>query len=460
VFAGGFSLDAVEAICVEDEHVTPSDVASTVMALVDKSMLQVERHGDQPRFVMLRTLRMAGAEQMDGSSWKQALSARHARYYAGIVSEAAEQLISQREPEIWELLDLEWPNIREAFVAMRTAGRLEDAAGLVLDLGWFSTLSLRSEPFAWADELVQSDGAEHIDGVASLYGLRAIHKYFTVDPDSRSDAERGLAIDPADPNGYCRIALGAVWLKNQHAEHESHEWTTTWLESLSDSSPPMSHLFAQGMRAFHLCVHDPFSSEALERVESIELVASASGSTSALVLAHWARGMHIVSTMSEGSEGADLGDALAQWHTGLDAAESLSSVHLVADLITGLELHFTAATGDLETALRTCRRALRNAHEHHYLAGTSHLLGVTAIVLARVGRADVGRQLLPVMVANGHVPRSNVRAALGPDVDAGLNSHRPSLTIHQAAELAEATLTHAVDALVTSHPHVHSHHDS
>lgn len=461
VFAGGFSLDAVEAICVDGDNITTSDVAAIVMALVDKSMLHVERRGGEPRFVMLRTLRMFGASQLRTSTRRHALSARHASYYASLVSRAAEQLISQREHEIWALLDLEWPNIREAFVAMKTSGQVGDAASLVLDLGWFSTLSLRSEPFAWADELVQSNDSERIDGLASLYGLRAIHKYFTVDTDSRSDAEQGLSLDPADPNGYCRIALGAVWLKNQHVDHESNGWTTAWLDSLSNTSPPMSQLWAHGMRAFHLCVHDPSSPEALERVETIESIAANSGSTSALVMAHWARGMHIVSTCSEDVEIADIGDALTQWHTGLDVAGSLSSVHLIADLIIGLELHFTAAHGDLETALRTCRHALRSAHEHHYLAGTSHLLGVTAIVLARVGRADVGRQLLPVMVANGHVPRSNVLAALGADVDAhGLQSHRRSLTIHQAAELADETLTRAIDAFAPFGSNVDSQQDA
>lgn len=456
VFVGGFSIDAVEEVCVDHagtdrgsdlDMIARADIPALLMALLDKSMILAERRDDRPRFAMLKALQMFGADSLArrGESTMRAL--RHAEYVARSVTAASERLVTHEEPEVWEFFDLEWSNIRQAFTHLRASGRHGDAAQILLDLGWYATLSLRSEAFAWADELLLAPEVNSLEAHSSLLGLRAIHKYFSVDPGSRSDAERGLAIDPSDPYGYCRIALGAVWVKNQHEPRESEGWTRDWLGSLVESSPAMSRLWAQAMRAFHLCVHDPASPEALARVETIEQVASDTGSTSAQALARWSRGMYAASGRSDGRAAA-----LDDWWIGRELTETLSAMHLVAHLITSLELHFTAEGGDLERALELCRDALARSRDHHYLVGATHLFGVTTILLARVGRADLGAQLFPVMVASGDLPRKNAVDALADasgEVDPvrvvdGWSPGRP-LTIDEAARVADMALAEALE---------------
>lgn len=443
VFVGGFSIDAAQAVCAGDE-LEPDEITALLMALVDASMVTVERAVHDRRFSTLRPLQLFGRDNLSSRGEVEVMARRHARFFATAVSEASARLVTDDEHEVWDWLAVEWANVRETFSRLRLDGQLNDAAQLLVDLGWHATLSVRSEVFAWADELLAGDRSDDLDAKASLLGLRALHKYFVVDPDSRSDAELGLRLDGADPDGYCRIALGAVWVNNQHAAHESELWTNEWLASLTPNSPAMSKLWAHGMRAFHLCVHDPLSPSAREHVEAIEAMAVESGSTSARVLAHWARGMYAVSTTLEHADDVHASTALDEWRAGRELAESLSEVHLLAHLITSLELHFTAADGSKGDAVRLARDALRRAHNHHYLAGTSHLFGVTAIVLAQMGNVDVARRLLPVMVANGHPPRQNALDAVAPAHGDGLLHEPPTLSIHEAAQLADIALSQSL----------------
>jgi predicted ATPase/DNA-binding CsgD family transcriptional regulator len=61
VFAGGFTLDAAEAV-VADDGIDAFDVLDVLLALVDKSMLVAEEQG--PRYHLLETLRQYGAARL------------------------------------------------------------------------------------------------------------------------------------------------------------------------------------------------------------------------------------------------------------------------------------------------------------------------------------------------------------------------------------------------------------
>ncbi len=443
VFMGGFSIEAAETVC-SDAHIAADEVAALLMALVDTSMVSVDLDEHDRRFSLLRPLQMFGADNLVRRGDFEEMSRRHREFYSAAVANAGDQLVSEHERDVWKFFTAEWSNIRETFSRLRAAGRVNAAAQLLLDLGWYSTLSLRSEAFGWADDLLASAEPDGLEARGSLLGLRALHKYFIVDPNSRSDAEQGLVLDPTDHEGYCRIALGAAWVNNQQASHESALWTEEWIASLTPRSPTMSRLWAHGMRAFHLSVHDPQSPEALDHLRAIEAIATETKSISAGVLAHWARGMYAVSVSPDSGETVDMGNGLQEWRAGRELAESLSDVHLLAYLITSIELHITAADGTLDDALLLSRDALRRAHRHHYVAGTSHLFGVTAIVLARTGRADLGRRLLPVMVANGHPPRQNALDAVNPSGVGDRVDQSDVLSIHDAEHLADIALSEAL----------------
>ena len=441
VFAGGFSLDAVEEVCADSEIVHQAEVLDVLMALVDKSMVMSERGVGHIRFKMLGTLRQYGQEQLDESGQSREYRSRHADFFACLAVTEADRLISENETDVWDALDREWSNLRTTFDTKLTAGDIDGAAEVVLHLGWYAVMSMRFEIFTWVEEIFASVEVDEHKDACGLYGLRALLSYFTVHHQSVEYATHGLEIDQTDPTGYCRMALAAVSLNNVHSAIDSETFTAEWLDQLNDSSPTMSRIWAEGMRAFHICSNNP-SPEGMVHAQRVMTIARSSDSATALGIAHWAVGM---ATTFEG-----IALALAEWRKGIDAVQSLGPSHLVYHLLIGLDLHFSVSHGDLATETAACLTALERSSDQHYLAGTSHLLGVTAIVLSRLGQAPSAAMLLGAMEANGHIPRENAvrtidkalgdQAAIAKRAGASMSSDEAAIMAMELLREAQASL--------------------
>ncbi len=439
VFAGGFTLDAAEAVCVDSAVVEIDDVPQILMALVDKSMLLVDASGTSARFSMLETLRRFGEEKLIDADGGNDYRLRHADYLRCLAVTQNEQLFTPAESAAWLVLDSEWANLRVALDTFEAADNLDQASELVLALVWFAVFSMRFELFTWADELLQLDGIETHPQYTNLCGAAALGLYFTVDKRATAMAEKGLSNDSSDPLGLCRTALAAVYLNNVHTAEASDVLTSDWLES--NPRGIGNKLWAEGFRTFHLCTHDP-SPQTAHHADLVMEVARDSGSSSAMALAYWAQGQAMA--MQDVEAAADL------WRRGLDWARSLPDDNLVEHLLIGLILHFEIRAADLAAMLELCRSALRSAMRQHYVAGTSHLFGVIAIALVRCGDPDTGARLIGAMTANGHLPRRNaLRAledALGDELGLKMAAGR-LLTISEAAQEAASALDAAVAAL-------------
>jgi predicted ATPase/class 3 adenylate cyclase len=119
VFAGGFSLDAAEAVCGAD--------LDTIGALVDASL--VKRAGED-RFLLLETIREFADEQLAESRASVEVLARHTRFFSDLAAEAYAAR-GQSEAEWAQRLEADHDNLRAALD--RESDTLE-LAGL---LGWF-----------------------------------------------------------------------------------------------------------------------------------------------------------------------------------------------------------------------------------------------------------------------------------------------------------------------------------
>ena len=118
-------------------------------------------------------------------------------------------------------------------------------------------------------------------------------------------------------------------------------------------------------------------------------------------------------------------------------------------LIVGIQLHMSVGRGDLQVVLKRCHAAILAASKQHYLAGTSHLFGVTAVVLSRAGDPETGARLLGAMVASGHQPRQNalgyVRKYLGDNTESRMSAGA-MLSISDAADIALQHLQMCIEA--------------
>jgi predicted ATPase/DNA-binding XRE family transcriptional regulator len=121
VFAGGFTLDAVETVCgkgISDE----GKVLETLASLVDNSLVvsRVEASsdpgGDEPRFSMLETIREYAAEQLGSRGEAEEVHRAHAIYYSEL-AEAVQPEASARPLTEWlVILDREHDNMRAALL--------------------------------------------------------------------------------------------------------------------------------------------------------------------------------------------------------------------------------------------------------------------------------------------------------------------------------------------------------
>ena len=95
IFAGGCTLEAVEAIC-EAFGVRSAAMLDEVTSLVDKNLLrQTAKEEDEPRFTMLETIREYGMEALASSQQMDATHQAHASYYLALAEEAAPNLLDR-----------------------------------------------------------------------------------------------------------------------------------------------------------------------------------------------------------------------------------------------------------------------------------------------------------------------------------------------------------------------------
>src|SRR5207244_11580038 len=81
VFAGGCTLEAVEGLSTALGEL-PADVLDGVASLMDKSLLrQVEQEGQEPRLLMLATIREYGLEVRTASKELESTQRAQAAYY-------------------------------------------------------------------------------------------------------------------------------------------------------------------------------------------------------------------------------------------------------------------------------------------------------------------------------------------------------------------------------------------
>ena len=133
VFAGGFALDAAEAVCGSGD-LDVLDIGDLLGSLVDKSLVVAEPAGEGLRCRLLETIRLFAAERLAeaGDDEAAAVAAAHCAHFLA-VAEAAAAHLTGPEQGIWlNRLDADQGNLRRA--AGHAAGD-PDGTALVLRLG-------------------------------------------------------------------------------------------------------------------------------------------------------------------------------------------------------------------------------------------------------------------------------------------------------------------------------------
>jgi predicted ATPase/DNA-binding CsgD family transcriptional regulator len=114
VFAGGFGLEAAEAVCA-GAGLQREQIAGLIGRLVDSSILTMAHQGRHGRYRMLETVRLYGTERLRGAGEDRELARRHAAWYANLISPADRPWWGAPEQaDVLDLLDVEWANVEAA----------------------------------------------------------------------------------------------------------------------------------------------------------------------------------------------------------------------------------------------------------------------------------------------------------------------------------------------------------
>ncbi|HEU0116282.1 MAG TPA: tetratricopeptide repeat protein, partial [Thermomicrobiales bacterium] len=159
VFAGGWSLEAAEAI-VESADDPEFDVVDGLTALVDHSLVRHEEPlGAAPRFGMFEMIREYAIEQLRAAGEEAAVRARHTRYFLALAERGEAALTGPDQAEWFAWLAREYGNLR---AALTSAVERDDAAtalrfGSALWSYWARQGQL-SEGRAWLERALALDG--------------------------------------------------------------------------------------------------------------------------------------------------------------------------------------------------------------------------------------------------------------------------------------------------------------
>jgi predicted ATPase/class 3 adenylate cyclase/DNA-binding CsgD family transcriptional regulator len=152
VFAGGFTLDAAEAVCAGD-GIDRLQILDLLTGLVDKSLVVADDEPSRTRYRLPETIRQFAAARLEASGEDEALRDRHLAFQ--LRSAAAADVAFMADDELTGALQAERDNLLAALDWALTRGRIDDAVTVLVGLAslWLSRGLLR-EALGWFDRVL------------------------------------------------------------------------------------------------------------------------------------------------------------------------------------------------------------------------------------------------------------------------------------------------------------------
>jgi predicted ATPase/DNA-binding SARP family transcriptional activator/DNA-binding CsgD family transcriptional regulator len=158
VFAGGFSLEAAEAVCA-GRSICEDGVLDLLAQLVDKSLVVVQEQLGEARYRLLETVRLYGWEKLHESGMIMSTRRTHANFFLALAEEV-EPKLKGAESRLWlERLELEHDNLRAALRWAADTGERQTELRLVGALRWFWVRrDHMSEGRRWLEDALERAG--------------------------------------------------------------------------------------------------------------------------------------------------------------------------------------------------------------------------------------------------------------------------------------------------------------
>lgn len=163
VFAGGWTLEAVEEVCSGD-GIDAADAAALLGSLVDKSLVLADLTDDGARYRMLETIAEYAAERLDESAERAVVEGRHLRFFREYIRTADPRLRGSEQLLWLTRVEREHENLRAALRRAVELGDEQEALYLLLACGWFWEMrNYYTEQLTWP-AAVAALGPDPFDG--------------------------------------------------------------------------------------------------------------------------------------------------------------------------------------------------------------------------------------------------------------------------------------------------------
>jgi len=154
VFPAGATISAAVSVCGYGS-LNPRDVPDLLLALVDKSLLQLATEAGG-RYRMLETIREYGVEQLDERDELGAARGAHAGYFAGVAHELDPVLRTDLQLDALAVFNAERDNMLAALRYLGDSGSGSATLTLVRDLAWFwNVTGNHADMTVWAEFALQ-----------------------------------------------------------------------------------------------------------------------------------------------------------------------------------------------------------------------------------------------------------------------------------------------------------------
>ena len=165
-FAGGFDLDAAQAVCGSGE-VERYQVMDQLTLLVDKSLVVAENAAGRTRYRLLETVRQYASEKLGESGEADEVRTRHRDHYTTMAAALDAPAVGGHEERLQQA-EIEIDNLRAAFAWSRENDEIASALELASSLQplWLTRGRLQ-EGIVWLDAALADDITVGPDTVAA-----------------------------------------------------------------------------------------------------------------------------------------------------------------------------------------------------------------------------------------------------------------------------------------------------
>ena len=212
VFAGGFTLEAAEAV-LSGDGIDALDIFDGVAQLVDKSLVVADPMEDGTRYRLLETIRQYALERLDAAGATDTVRRRHAQWYVTFVEREAPSVLGPDELERRERLEAEIDNLRAALTWAVERDETILAMGLVSAVPYFSLMfrdwGYQLAPFA-ALALQTTRADEHANYALALAVRSLDHQNHGRFEEAERDAWAAIT-SMRERNEHLIAPWGALW---------------------------------------------------------------------------------------------------------------------------------------------------------------------------------------------------------------------------------------------------------